>query len=326
MLTTIPAITHARYNFGHDEFHNSTQRLREWKWARISDPVWQMPVSFGPNLNLQKSCGSVAQQHHHKVTFTTAAISFKTSRTLIRSFLPPNITNFDFMSPGTVADCSIVQTEFNNVDWLAGGSYNLLGVYIHGVNYTHADGKKSTGTYVPVIFEDLPEAIARDREVFGLPALYSEVTAERSPEGYEIEASWKGNRWASIIIKDLKEAPLESSTNYSKALFFGAGGDEGLISWRRMPTIKRDDAKIGEKDNDGFPVWIPLNDDEPMEVEKIWQASEADVQFNALGHQKLPTLNDLVARLAEIPVFRVLGVKIMTGLGSSSISKPSRLG
>ena len=32
------------YNFGFDEFDNSTQRLREWKWARQPPSFWRMPI------------------------------------------------------------------------------------------------------------------------------------------------------------------------------------------------------------------------------------------------------------------------------------------
>jgi hypothetical protein len=32
------------YNFGFDEFDNSTQRLREWKWSRQPASYWRMPI------------------------------------------------------------------------------------------------------------------------------------------------------------------------------------------------------------------------------------------------------------------------------------------
>ena len=32
------------YNFGFDEFDNSTQRLREWKWSRQPPSFWRMPI------------------------------------------------------------------------------------------------------------------------------------------------------------------------------------------------------------------------------------------------------------------------------------------
>ena len=32
------------YNFGFDEFDNSTQRLREWKWSKQPPSFWRMPI------------------------------------------------------------------------------------------------------------------------------------------------------------------------------------------------------------------------------------------------------------------------------------------
>ncbi|OQE12794.1 hypothetical protein PENFLA_c062G08054 [Penicillium flavigenum] len=182
------------FNFGHDEWDNSTQRLREWTWNQIPNPYWRMPIAFGPMPGPRQTHLGVPRDGT-KSKFTMASIKFKTSRTVLQNLFPPGRKGWRFTSPDTIAYASFSQTTLNNMEWLGGSGYKHIGLYIHGVEYVKDDGSVIKGTYLPILFESLTDPIVSGREELGMPKLYTSVDVYRRSSSYRIRTGWEGALW-----------------------------------------------------------------------------------------------------------------------------------
>lgn len=174
------------YIYGHDEFDHSTQILRKYLWAKNPRMYWRQPIVFGPMPGpRQDFYGRDRAAKSLRSTFKTASIRFRTSRTLLQNLLPNE--SYSFSSPGTIAYASFSQTTLNGMDWLGGGGYRHLGLYIEGVQYKKANGEVVKGTYMPILFESLADPIVSGREELGMPKLYTAIDVHERRGSYHIQ-------------------------------------------------------------------------------------------------------------------------------------------
>ena len=145
---------HFQRIFSHDEYDNSTQKLREFMY-RKHQPHLTMPLAFGPNPG-------PTQTFHMRQAVTPAAncvtVNFKTSRTFVRNLLTNN--KCSSKGPGSVASMSLSCVSFSNVDWLGGRDYLQVGFFIHDVETTGSEGL--SGSFTPIIFTNSPEVVVAD--------------------------------------------------------------------------------------------------------------------------------------------------------------------
>lgn len=280
-----------------------------------------MPVAFGPDQSL---CPTIATAGL-KPTFHTTSIRFLTSRTLIKNLLPPEVAEFSFDMPGTLATCSFVWTSFKNVAWLQGGSRNTLALYINGVSHKGSSGQQSRGAYVPVLFENLPYTVVRDREVYGLPAFYSEITAELRPNSSQVTAKAQGHSWLTLTLEDLKPGSVPTSPASSTALFPDGASEFGLLSWRSVPKFSLDGAEQ-PADVDAFAVKLSVEDEgREIQIQQVYESSKASIQFAPQDSKQAHALGPIVQRLAEIPIYQILGAKVVVGNGTPAFKQASRI-
>ena len=308
---------YTNYNFGHDEFDNSTQRFREHTWSKSPGMYWRMPIGFGPMPGpRQNFYGKVREATES--TFITASIKFKTSRTMLQNLFPPNRAGYRFKNPGTVAYASISQTTLNKMEWLGGSGYNHLGLYIHGVEYVKADGSVLSGTYMPILFESLTDPIVSGREELGMPKLYSSIEINRRAESYNITTGWQGATWGRFSLSGLKQIdPSSEGGNVS------GENDDGIIVHRYIPKVGR--SLKGKADAD-YPVFVPFIEDMPQpRPQRMWKATKADFKIDGLDWDALPTLHHIVGRMAELPVYEVVGGKVIEGVGVPDVGAARRI-
>ena len=273
-----------------------------------------MPVVFGPD----PSISSPTAKPSASPTFRTMEVRFKTSRTLVKTFLPPGISDFTFNMPGTLATGSFVQTTFGNVEWLANKSYNTLALHIHGVSYEGSGEQKVAGVYVPIIFEDLPQMVVRDRELYGLPAVYGQVNVKQELESYTVTAGFDGMDWASIVLHDLQPDNARESQTPDGATVPDDAKELDLLAWRSMPSLD------GQEQD--FAVMVRrTNKDGEMNVHRTWTTTDASVRLG-LGYKNMPpTVSHIVERLSEIPIYKILSAKVFEGTGAPSFTRAQRL-
>ena len=316
LLTNI-VIEYTNYNFGHDAFHNATQKLREWKWKQTPQMYWRMPIVFGPMPGPRQNHAGVARRAEHS-TFTTASIKFKTSRTVLQNLFPPG-KRYRFKSPGTVAYCSFSQTTLNKMEWLGGSGYHHIGLYIHGVEYEKADGEVISGTYMPILFESLTDPIVSGREELGMPKLYTAVDIYRGAESYRINTSWQGSHWGNFRLEGLK--PITDLSSVTGKI--SGEDDDGILVYRYVPKVGRDNKGEAEAE---YPVFVPYKEDMPQpQMQRVWQASKATFKIDALDWDCLPTLHHVVSRLQEIPVYEIVGAKVVEGVGVPDVGAARRI-
>ncbi|EFX04464.1 FAD-binding domain containing protein [Grosmannia clavigera kw1407] len=296
---------YTNYNFGHDEWDNAVDVVRKWEWKRKPHLYWRMPVSFGPFPGPRQTFEGLPRTATQS-TFVTASVKFKTSRTMLQNLFPS--VSFRFKSPGTVAHASFSQTTLNGMEWLGGGGYRHLGLYIHGVEYVTKSGAVLDGTFLPLLFENLTDPIVSGREELGMPKLYCSIDVWRRAASYRIQAGWEGASFGSIVLKDLVEADPASTKGT-----IGGEDDQGLFAYKYIP-------RVGERGcaDVEHATFVPHAEEARVvssRVVRMFETSKASVSFEALDWESLPTLHHVVSRLAEIPIYEVIGAKVVEGLG-----------
>ncbi|KAK5954676.1 hypothetical protein OHC33_004400 [Knufia fluminis] len=307
------------YNYGHDEFDNAAQRLREWKWAQRPSTYWRMPRAFGPMPGPRQAHDSQPRDGRES-TFVTASIKIKTSRTILQNLFPPGSASWRFKSPGTVAYCSFSQTTLNKMQWLSGSGYNHLGLYIHGVEYVKQDGEVVSGTYMPILFENLTDPIISGREELGMPKIYSAIDIERDSKSYHIRTTWNGMTWGRFELNDLEEV---NEMNGTTGKISGDTADEGILVDRYLPAVGRENK--GKADAQ-YAVFDRFSNAEPKpQPQRILKSGNASVVLNARDWSALPTLHHIIGRLAEIPVYDVVSAQVVEGVGVPDVSGACRI-
>lgn len=296
------------YNFGHDEWDNSTQKLRQWTWKRNQNAYWRMPIAFGPMPGPRQTHMGIAQ-NSQKSTFTTASIKFKTSRTVLETLFPPMRSGWRFSVLNTVAYATFSQTTLNNLDWLGGSGYHHMGLYIHGAEYAREDGCPVVkGAYLPVLFESLTDPIISGREELGMPKVYSSIDVYRRNASYRVRTGWEGALRGDFLLQGLEKVAKEEKESTEKK-----PEEEALLTYKYMPATGPDNkGKAAEE----YPVvFEPSADQTKPRILKTYKAQKASFAIDALDWEQLPTLHHVISRLAEIPVYDIVEAKVVEGEG-----------
>ena len=300
------------YNFGHDEWDNSTQRLRERMWKRIPNPYWRMPIAFGPMPGPRQNHLGLPR-NGTKSTFTTASIKFKTSRTVLQNLFPPGRRGWRFSAPDTVAYASFSKTTLNKMEWLGGSGYSHIGLYVHGVEYVKQDGTVIRGSYLPILFESLTDPIVSGREELGAPKLYTSVDIYRRASSYRIRTGWQGAHWGHFLLEDLVEVDPASTPGG-----FSGEADEGILAYKYIPKTGAANKNQAAEE---YAVFDPFSEAVPVpRPHRVWTSSKASFQIDPLDWEQLPTLHHVISRLAELPVYEIVSARVVEGEGVPDVS------
>jgi hypothetical protein len=306
---------YTNYNFGHDEWHHSTNAFRKWQWAKNPQMYYRMPVAFGPAVGPRQDFFGKSRPSGHS-TFVTAAVKFKTSRTFLQSLFPTE--KFSFISPGTLAYASFSTTTLGKMDWLGGGGYNHLGLYIHGCRYTKANGDVVDGTYLPLLFESLTDPILTGRDELGMPKIYCAIDIHRRSNSWRMQASWQGTVFGNIALEGLEQIDPTSESGT-----FGGEADKGIMAYKYIPKV----GVRGEADCE-YPIFVDHGAEAkniPSTVTSTAKATTAKINWDSMDWEALPTLHHIVSTLAEIPIYEIVGAKVVEGLGVPDVSSARRI-
>ncbi|KAH8691281.1 hypothetical protein BGW36DRAFT_431834 [Talaromyces proteolyticus] len=303
--------------FGYDAWHHSTQQLRNWIWNQEDCPVyWRAPVSFGPLPGPRQDWLGNPHVGEHS-TFNTASIRFQTSRAILDNLLPNS--SFRFSSLGTIAEATISCNTIDQMDWLGGGGYDMLGLTLHGIQYTNKEGNVLQGSFLVVLFENLADPILTGREELGFPKLFASIDVSRTNDSVQVRAGWRGHAFAHLQWEDLQEMHTVPQSSYMFSEEVPKPKDGGLLIYRYIPAV----GCPGKADAD-YTVVVPPPESPPR-IRRVRKARTAQVAFDPLSWQELPTLHSVVSRLAEIPVLGVLEAKAVEGTGVQDLSDAYKL-
>ncbi|KFY55167.1 hypothetical protein V496_07067 [Pseudogymnoascus sp. VKM F-4515 (FW-2607)] len=313
----VDMMKYTAYNFGHDEFDNSRNIFLKWQRAKCPELYCRMPIAFGPAPGPRQDIWGKSRPSLDQ-TFLTASIKFRTSATFLKNLFPTE--SFRFKSPGSVAYASFSTTTLGNMTWLGGGGYNHFGLYIHGVQYTKKDGTVIDGTYMPLLFESLADPIVSGRDELGMPKVYCAIDIHRRSESYRMQASWQGAKFCDFNLEGLSTA--DSAT---EAGTIGGESDYGILVYKYIPAVGRD---MRGKSDCEYPVVVPHEEESkvvPSTVKSVAKPKKASVSFDKLDLDALPTLHHIVSVLADIPIYKVVGAKVVEGTGVPDVSSARRI-
>lgn len=303
------------YNFGHDEYDNTTKIFNEHIRSKHDGLYRRMPIAFGPAVGpRQNYFGGV--QRTGTETFRTASIKIKTSRTFLQNLFPTE--KFTFTSPGTVAYASFSVTTLDNMRWLGGGGYHHFGLYIHGVTYTKQDGSVINGSYLPILFESLADPIITGRDEIGMPKIWCEIDVHPRTNSYRMSCSWRGAEFVNMSLENL----VESDPGASKGTF-GGEDDYGLLVYKYSPAVGRPGVADCE-----YPIILPYGEDGakvPSKVSKVRMSDKAQIRFDRGDWESLPTIHSFASVLADIPIYEVVQAKVVHGMGVPDVSSARRV-
>lgn len=320
----VDASRFTNFNFGHDEWHASSQALRKWEWENNKGLLWRMPISFGPMPGPRQDFHGRPRDGTN-ATFSTASVKFKTSRTVLQNLFPTD--KLQFAAPDTMVYATFSATQLGNLEWLGGRGYSHFGLYIHGVQYTRSDGSTLIGTYLPVLFENLADPILSGREELGFPKLFADLGVAAAEQSWKLDAGWMGSSFGSMALADLEDT--QTNTPSTSDVFPPLPKDEGLLFHKYIAaTAQVGSEQRGQADVE-YTAFLPNAEDArtvERRVQRTRYAASAEIKFDALDWKALPTLHHVVGRLAEVPVIEVVEAKLVEGLGVSDVSSVRRAG
>jgi hypothetical protein len=204
------------------------------------------------------------------------------------------------------------------MEWLGGSGYRHIGLYIHGVQYVQKDGTVRDGTFLPILFESLTDPIVSGREELGMPKLYCTVDIWRRSSSYRIQTGWQGVQFGSLSLEGLTETDPGASKGT-----IGGEDDEGIFAYKYIPKV----GERGQADVE-HATFVPHAEEAkvvPSKVHRVFTAKTGSVKFDPLDWESLPTLHHVISRLAEIPIYEVVGGKVVEGLGVPDVSSARRI-
>ncbi|KAA9164400.1 acetoacetate decarboxylase [Amycolatopsis acidicola] len=195
----------------------------------------------------------------------------------------------------------VVEAHYlSDLRWLAGRGYNIVRVRVPVL----VGGRAFD--YLPVLWENLPDAIMTGREELGYPKLYAEIPGHTHTGGASRgSASWDGFTFVDLAVRDLVEtSPGERNPHTPRP--------EGVLVRKYIP-------RTGGAGADADYVTMTPAGAQPPVVERAWTGS-GRFAFHSATFAQLPTLHHVVNRLAALDVREFVDARILHTRGDGDLS------
>jgi len=259
------------------------------------DRVYMMPFHFGPRQ------GGRGTGQYHDVT--TMAVTYLTDRDKLAQYLP---------EPFEVGEEALITVSYSmnrEIDWLAGHSYNIIGVNASVV----FNGKEDhlTGTYPLVLWENLTDPILTGREIEGIPKIYADIPDHSIIEGeWRASASHFGHKIVDLMIQDLTPLSKEQIEEMGKA-----AEKRHWMGWKYIPKIGEPGAAVSHATL--FPTGGT--------TKEAW-AGKGEVTWQHLTWEQNPTQFHIVNALADLPILEYRIALVLKGESNLALAtKPKRI-
>jgi hypothetical protein len=278
---------------------------------------YRMPAVFGPAPGpRQKADGTLWKIEETGIMNSQwLTVSYLTDAKKLDRLLPPGFT----LRGDPVVSVSL--SFFNNLYWLSWRSYGIVFVDFP-VTYV---GKHETiqGTFCPVLWEGMPDAIMTGREELGFPKLFADIPAlkrDQSRDCFSGEASWLNHKFMEIEIHDVTE------TTPTKALP-GGGGAPMFYKYMPRTSIEGREGKDVAYVTTSLPPPGGGGDSSSINFSsfdfKKWKA-KGSVAWHRATFQQLPTTFHVVNGLADLEIKEYVSAEMIEfsgpGIGISTNS------
>jgi hypothetical protein len=260
-----------------EDFHENLIR-RSFMFKFEPGAFYTMPFHFGPHpLRGSAIYGDV----------TTIAITYLTDRKLLVQYLPP---------PFEVGQDPLITVYYGmnrQIEWLAGGSYNILGVDASVSFKGKVD--QLAGNYCLVLWENLTDPILRGREMQGIPKIYAEIPDPTIHNGvWQTCAAYRGHKIVDLAVKDLKPQGSQELKEFERIVREG-----NWMGWKYIPKTGEPGAEVSH------PTLFPTE----TNIKEV-SIGAGEVKWHRLTWEQNPTQFHIANALESLPIleYRFAGV------------------
>ncbi len=234
------------------------------------DSNYLMPAHFGGWPGQPQAAA------YHDVTSITVA--YETDPGMLSAFIPEPFTT-------TQPVLSVQYQMCRQVDWMAGGGYNLVTV---GVPAAYAHGRERIeGLYVLVIWENKTAPILSGREQSGMPKIFADIEDHHQVgDRLLTNASYEG--W-NFLRMDFRQAKQMSPDELD--LLNRQAGTVNAFGWRYIPNIGRSGAALSHATL--FPQQLAYT--------AAWRG-EGRIRWEALGPEQYYQHYPITQALSQLPI------------------------
>ncbi len=249
-----------------------------------NDTPYVMPGHFGPTDDGWD--GRVA----HYGDNTTLTVSFVTETEAVSAMLPRGFVSAD---PAII---SVSFVECRDVDFMAGGGYNLVAV--NAAARFEGSTDRAEGNFALVLWENEFQPIMLGREILGAPKLFADIPDAWDRDGRRgFEVFEKGTPLVSGEIRDARElSPGEIQAIVKQ--------NEGRIwmGWKHIPACDFRGADLS------YATALPFN----AEIKEA-RAGSGEVTFHAAAWEEAPISHRAATALSRLPVLDACGALMTRG-------------
>ena len=214
---------------------------------------------------------------------TSFGVTFLTDRDLAAQLLP------EPFQIGDEALISVTESVCEDVDWLAGKRYNLVGADVASIFDGEVD-KNVRGSFCVIMWENMVEPIIGGRDHSGVPKVYADIEdITRQDASCLTSVSHFGHRILKMSGSDLKVL----NKDQCKAL--EVSRRDGLwMNYKYFPSLENNGADIS------YACTYPSSGT----CTSAWEGA-GDIEFFPSSFKQNPTQYVLINKLAELPVLEV---------------------
>lgn len=193
---------------------------------------------------------------------------------------------------------SVVFTDSDHVDFMAGGGYRLAYV---GVSARFVGEDTVDGLYILVMWEDHTVPIVIGRETIGIPKVYADISPIRSLPGGRLRASaWTwGQEVMRLDLGGLKEQNLVVRRTAQKRV-----NEVPWLGYKHIPTLE------GPPDA-SYPLEVWMD----REIDELSFAEEWSVEFGTAGEDDLGIPSRIGRALRSLPLGELVFASHAIGSG-----------
>ena len=289
----------------------------------IPGEMYRMPTHFGPATGPRRGPHGIKFENEDAPTSTSYSVRFLSDRNQLQALLPEGFT------VGDEPVVSVTATYIEEIPWLAGRGYNILGVSIPARFQGERD--RAEGSFLFVLWENFTDPIITGREELGFSKVYAEIPPPRVFEGEtHLTASWDGFEFLEMNLTDMEEVDLQprgepagdddGDTDAGEpAADVRQGSDviRGQMHYKYFPRTPGPDGEWGKADA-AYAVISQAGGSNSRTVEL--QRGEGTLRFHRARWEDMPTQYMIVNAFAELEIVEWRGATISTSVGGEDLS------
>ena len=217
---------------------------------------------------------------------------------------------FEPFHPDSEPLVTICAQKCEDVDWLAGHGYNLVGVDVAAV----FDGKVDRdvhGGFCVAMWEDMCEPIIGGREHSGVPKIFADIAIEGCAEsGWQVHISRFDHGFLDIAVTDLQPVDETGCRALEEA--------RSSATWMNYKYIPR-------LENDGADVSYATVYPSSGQTEAAW-TGRGSAEIRTATARQAPTQHEYINLLASLPIHEIRAASVVSWKEVRAIDRlPRRL-